>query len=147
MGGALCRQLIEDGHEVISISRGQYPQLADIGVQCVQADISKDQESWQDVFKGVNTVFHVAAKVDMWGKYASFYEVNVVGTRNIMEACRENFVPNLVYTSSPSVIANGTNLCGVDETYAYPDKHDAFYPATKAIAEQEVLASNSTSSL
>jgi len=51
-------------------------------------------------------------------------------------------VPVLIYTSSPAVIADGSHLRGVDETYPYPRRYNAHYPATKAVAEREVLQAN-----
>ncbi|MCB0353725.1 MAG: NAD-dependent epimerase/dehydratase family protein, partial [Bdellovibrionales bacterium] len=58
-------------------------------------------------------------------------------------ACREHGIRALVYTSSPSVVADGSNLRGVDESRPYPDRYKAYYPQTKAIAERAVLAANS----
>jgi len=143
LGSALCRRLIETGHEVVSISRGKYSALEEQGIVCVRADISTGVEEWGEAFQGVDAVFHTAAKVEMWGDYDEFFAVNVVGTRNIIQACQIHSVPGLVYTSSPSVVADGTSLRGIDESYPYPKKHAASYPATKAIAEREVLAASS----
>jgi nucleoside-diphosphate-sugar epimerase len=78
----------------------------------------------------------------MWGAYEEFFATNVVGTRNIISACHAAGVQNLVFTSSPSVIHDCTDLVGVDESYPYPKHFDAFYPQTKAQAEQEVLAAS-----
>src|SRR5690348_11379055 len=94
----------------------------------------------RDVIRGARWGLHPAAKVEMWGPYEAFYKVNVIGTRNIIQACRETGVQNLVFTSSPSVVAGGKDLCGVDESTPYPKKFHASYPQTKAIAEQEVIA-------
>jgi 2-alkyl-3-oxoalkanoate reductase len=144
LGKALCLALSQAGHEVISLSRGRYAALEQQGIKCIPADISKELASLAEAFEGVDTVFHTAAKVEMWGRYAEFYRVNVSGTRHVIEACRKFKVPKLVYTSSPSVVADGANLQGVDESYPYPKKYKAYYPQTKAMAEQEVLAANST---
>ena len=56
------------------------------------------------------------------GKYNDFFNINVIGTRNIINACKESGVSKLIYTSSPSVIADGNNLEGIDENYPYPKK-------------------------
>jgi len=85
--------------------------------------------------------------VDMWGEYKTFFENNVVATRNIINACRAKAVSRLVFTSSPSVIADGKDLEGIDESYPYPKKYKAYYPETKAIAEQEVLKANEPTKL
>lgn len=143
VGKALIRALRGYGVGVVSVSRGNYPELQQIGVNCVNADISKDTASLTEAFRGADCVFHVASKVAMWGRFEDFYQTNVVGTQNVIAACRAAGVPNLVYTSSPSVIASGADLKGVNETVPYPTRFKAFYPKTKALAEQTVLASNS----
>ena len=142
VGKALATALKERGDEVWSLSRSDAPQLRELGINTLQADLSAGLDSCVEVFERADAVFHVAAKVDMWGKYEDFFASNVVGTRNVIEACKKGGVKRLVYTSSPSVVADGTDLCGVNEDYPYPAQHDAFYPATKAMAEREVLAEN-----
>jgi nucleoside-diphosphate-sugar epimerase len=147
VGKALGKALRAQGHQVVSLSRGNYPELAVLGIETHTVDISSDPAQWQDLFRGADGVFHTAAKVDMWGAYKDFFATNVVGTRNIIQACRAQGVKNLVFTSSPSVVHNGLDLEGVDESYPYPSHFDAFYPQTKAQAEQEVLAASNSTTL
>ncbi len=144
VGKALCKALRAEGHEVISLARGSYPELAQLGVTSAQVDIANAPSEWQELLRGCDGMFHTAAKVDMWGKRADFFRTNVSGTRNVIAACQAVGVPHLVFTSSPSVIHDGKDLLGIDETYPYPQHFDAYYPETKAIAEQEVLAANDT---
>jgi len=87
-------------------------------------------------------VFHTAAKAGVAGTRAEFERVNVEGTRNVLDACREHRVARLVYTSTPSVISAGGDLAGVDESFPYPDHFEAEYPRTKAMAEKLVLGAN-----
>jgi len=143
VGKALCLRLIGLGHEVRGIARGNYPELSRAGVQMVRADLADNPFKYEEYFQQIDGVFHVAAKVDMWGEYDDFYRANVVATENVLRSCKKYGVPRLVYTSSPSVIADGANLFGVDETRPYPGRHQAHYPATKALAERLVIASNS----
>jgi 2-alkyl-3-oxoalkanoate reductase len=140
---ALVKHLRAAGHRVCSIARGNYPELESIGIETCQADIGKETEAWEDRFRGADGVLHTAAYVKMWGRYEDFFRTNVLGSRNIIECCKKYGVPKLVFTSSPSVVADGTNLCGVDESYPYPAHYDAYYPETKAQAEREVLSANS----
>jgi nucleoside-diphosphate-sugar epimerase len=143
VGRALCLSLLELGCEVFSISRGNYPELTDKGVKCLQADIANPREDFFDFFQNIDVVFHTAAKVEMCGDYSEFYKINVVGTENAIKACKDNKVPILVYTSSPSVIASGIDLINVNEDIDYPKKYLAYYPETKAKAERLVLENNS----
>jgi len=142
VGKALAKELRRAGHDVLSLSRGSYPELTELGVVSARVDLGSDDTSWWSMFEGADGVFHTAAKVDMWGRYEDFFRTNVAGTRNVLAACKQAGVKNLVFTSSPSVIHDGTDLCGVDEKYPYPEHFEAFYPQTKAQAEREVLASD-----
>lgn len=142
VGAALCRALLERGHQVRGVARGEYPELTSIGVETHRVDLSRDDGRLRDLCRDVAVVFHTAAKVEMWGRYEDFFNANVVGTRAVVTACRAQSVPALVFTSSPSVVANGRDLCGVDESQPYPTRYEAFYPETKAMAEHEVLAAN-----
>jgi nucleoside-diphosphate-sugar epimerase len=138
LGGAVVRKLVARGDRVRSLSRSAYPELDALGVDQIQADLA-DADALQTATRDVDTVFHVAAKPGVWGGYTDFYHANVVGTRNVISACKANQVPVLVYTSSPSVVFDGNDMEGVDETVPYPQKYHAHYPRTKARAEQEVI--------
>ena len=67
----------------------------------------------------------------------------MTGTQNVIEACRKKGVGRLVYTSSSSVVFDGSDLDGIDESYPYPEKHGSSYAATKAMAERLVIEANS----
>jgi nucleoside-diphosphate-sugar epimerase len=78
----------------------------------------------------------------VWGSWDSYYQPNVVGTRNVVAACRERGVRRLVYTSTPSVVFNRQAISGGDERLPYGRDWLCHYAHTKAIAEQEALAAN-----
>ena len=139
LGGAIVRQLVQRGDRVISFSRRLYPELEKMGVEQVQGDIS-DANAVEQACREVDLVFHVAAKPGVWGNYVTYYQTNVIGTQNVIAACKQHNVPQLVYTSSPSVVFDGTDMEGVDESVPYPEKYHAHYPKTKAMAEQSVIA-------
>jgi nucleoside-diphosphate-sugar epimerase len=107
----------------------------------VQGDI-RDAEAVRKAAAGCTTVFHVAAKAGIWGPLAEYHAINVLGTRNVLAACAAQSVPHLVYTSTPSVVFDGHDLEGVDETAPYATKPLCHYAATKIVAEQEVLRAN-----
>src|SRR6185437_3142158 len=67
---------------------------------------------------------------------------NVLGTANVLTACCHHGITRLVYTSSPSVVFNGQDMAGVDESTPYPSHYEAAYPQTKALAERMVLSAN-----
>lgn len=141
-GLAIAKRLIETGFEVASFSRKIYTEHASLGIKSFQGNLLNPAEI-EEACKGVDTVFHVAAKVGIWGKYADFYENNVVVTQNVINACRKQGVKKLIYTSSASVVFNGSDMEGVNESVDYPKKPLSAYTATKALAEQLVLKANS----
>lgn len=134
LGGAIVRRLVARGDKVISFSRGFYHDLDTLGVKQIQGNIS-DKTAVEKACRGVDLVFHVAAKPGVWGHYSDYYSTNVTGTQNVISGCIRHQVSRLVYTSSPSVIFDGTDMEGVDESTPYPDTYCAHYPETKAIAE------------
>jgi nucleoside-diphosphate-sugar epimerase len=141
LGLALVKFLREGGHDVVSLQRGLYPELEKTGARCLRGDIG-DIEGVRKAAAGCDTVFHVAAKAGVWGKYEDYYRVNVLGTRNVIDVCRDLNIPRLIFTSSPSAIFSGHDESGIDESVPYPPKHLAPYPRTKAIAERLVLSAN-----
>ena len=142
LGGVIVRMLLERGDQVRSFSRGEHPALAALAVEQVRGDLG-DREAVIRAAAGCDIVLHVAAKAGIWGSYADFYQANVSGTGNVLAACRANGIGRLVYTSSPSVVFDGSDVEGGDESLPYPARYEAHYPATKARAEQLVLAANS----
>jgi nucleoside-diphosphate-sugar epimerase len=139
LGGAIVRHLVKRGDRVISFSRRLYPELAAIGVEQIQGDVS-DANAVEQACREVDLVFHVAAKPGVWGNYVTYYRTNVIGTQNVIAACKQHNVSQLVYNSSPSVVFDGDDMEGVDESVPYPEKYHAHYPKTKAMAEQSVIA-------
>jgi nucleoside-diphosphate-sugar epimerase len=138
LGSAIVRLLISRGETVRSLSRGRYPELKRMGVEHICADLA-DRKAVRRACQGVEAVFHVAAKFGTWGRYEAFYQANTQATRNLLSACREVGVSRLIYTSSPSVVFDGRDMRGVDESVPYPARFEGPYAQTKALAEQAVL--------
>ncbi|WP_243371539.1 NAD-dependent epimerase/dehydratase family protein [Geotalea sp. SG265] len=144
LGSAIVRLLMARGDEVVSFSRNRYPDLEKLGVRQVSGDLA-DPDAVTAAAAGCDIVFHVAAKAGIWGDYADYHRANVTGTENVLAACRKNGIRRLVYTGSPSVVFDGHDVEGGNESLPYPDHFETNYPKTKAIAEQLVLAANSPS--
>lgn len=145
LGQALCRGLRERGHEVVSFNRGHYPALEAIGVQQVRGDLAQ-RDAVIAAAQGCEAIFHNAAKAGAWGSYQSYHDANVVGTDNVLAACRAHRIAKLVYTSTPSVTHRATHPVegGTADTVPYGEHLKAPYAATKLIAEKAVLAANDT---
>lgn len=143
LGQALCRGLVERGHDVASFNRGHYPALDALGVRQVRGDLA-DRDAMLAAARGMDAIFHNAAKAGAWGNHASYHAANVVGTHNVLDACRAHGIGKLVHTSTPSVTHRATHPVegGAADTVPYGEGFKAPYAATKLIAEKAVLAAN-----
>ena len=142
IGGKLAERVLATGRPVRVLARRPLPELERLGATVVRGDLH-DAAALRAGCDGVGTVFHVAGRVGVWGPEEDFVRVNVEGTRGVVAACREAGVPRLVYTSSPSVVFNGGDLAGVDESAPLCTEAPCAYPTSKAAAERLVTAANS----
>jgi nucleoside-diphosphate-sugar epimerase len=141
LGRAIVELLLDRGDQVRSLGRGAYPELEALGVEVVRADL-RDAASVADACQGIDCVFHTAALAGIWGTWNTYHQINVQGTLNVLAGCRQQQVPRLVYTSSPSVTFDGSDQCGCNEEAPYATCWLAHYPHSKALAEQAVLTAN-----
>ncbi len=139
LGKAIVGQLMASGKTVTSFSRNESPDLKGMGVAQIQGDLS-DREAVLQAVAGMDAVFHVAAKAGVWGSYDSYYDINVKGTENVIDACRIHGNIPLVYTSSPSVVFHSADMEGENESVPFAPSYLTHYPETKALAEQRVTA-------
>lgn len=145
LGSEIARQLKAAGHDVISYSRDKHPYLETIGVTQVQGDLALESIGLAEAMTGCDGVIHCASLASSWGKWETFYRINVEGTMRVVEACQKSGVHALVYTSTPSVVFSEKDVEGGNESLPYPSTYSAHYPATKATAEQFILKTNSDS--
>ena len=145
LGRHLVERLLAAGRPVTVLGRTPAPDLEKRGVRFISASLADPAHhaAIAAACTGIETVFHVAAKVGVWGPYDDFFRTNVLGTRALLDGARAHGVRQFVYTSSPSVVYNGRALANADESLPLTTACSSPYPLTKAIAEREVLASNS----
>ncbi|MGD0518800.1 MAG: NAD-dependent epimerase/dehydratase family protein [Thermoguttaceae bacterium] len=146
LGRYIVERLLSRGDRVRALGRKQYPELQARGVEVVRADLC-DRDSVVNACRSVDMVFHVAGIAGLGGRWKDFYRINTLGTRWVIKGCRRHKVGRLVYTSSPSVIFDGNDQCGVDESAPYPRRWLCHYAHSKALAEQEVLSANGVDGL
>lgn len=137
LGKAIVKKLVHKNYKVSSFSRKRYEALENLGVHQIQGDLA-DSAAVGSAAKGMDVIFHVAAKPGIWGPWKAYYDTNVTGTENIIHACEKHCVGQLIYTSSPSVIFDEKDQENIDETAPYPETYLAHYPKTKAMAEKLV---------
>lgn len=101
----------------------------------------RDIDLLNDAMKGIDYVFHLAA---MWLLHCkdfprTAFTVNIEGTFNVLEACVQNNVKKLIYSSSASVYGDAVEV-PMTESHPYLNKN--FYGATKISGEAMCTAFN-----
>jgi sterol-4alpha-carboxylate 3-dehydrogenase (decarboxylating) len=139
LGRHIVDYLVDNGQIVRVLDLHQ--SFEDHRVNFVIGDIT-DEQTVRAACEGIDVVFHVASLTEPWGEYTDFHEVNVTGTSYLINACLEFGVRKLVYTSTGSVVIDGSDIKGGDESLEYPKTHLDHYSATKAEAEQMVIKAN-----
>jgi len=139
IGGRIARQLLASGHEIIVLVRDlpKASQLANSGAILHKGDVG-DKESMREGMKGVDGIFHTAGwyKVGTRDKHLG-EEVNVKGTRNVLELMRELQIPRGVYTSTLAVFSDTKGKL-VDEGYRHGGPWLSEYDRTKWVAHYEI---------
>lgn len=142
VGSYLAKLLRKEGHEVTALVRDpeKAKALADIGCKLLKGDVT-DKSSMKVPMTGCDGVFHIAGwyKIGARRKFrANGTQINVDGTRNVLELMQELGINKGVYTSSLAINSD-TNGKLVDETYHYNGQHLSHYDQTKARAHKIAL--------
>jgi dihydroflavonol-4-reductase len=141
IGNVLVRKLLDQGELVrVLIWRGEdTTPLNGLPVEQVIGDVL-DPASLEPALRGVDTVYHLAGIISiMPGRNSQVWNVNVDGTRNVLEAARRARVRRLVYTSSIHAIRRAPIGVTMDETLGF-DQENPYgeYDRSKAAASLEV---------
>jgi nucleoside-diphosphate-sugar epimerase len=118
--------------------------LRHAGFNFVQADL-RDLGQVRRIFqknKDIQYVVHCAALSSPWGRYADFYEANVLATDHIVKASVEYGVQRFVHISTPSIYFNYESRTSIKENDPLPASMVNHYAGTKKIAEDVVLEAN-----
>ncbi|XP_029691908.1 putative short-chain dehydrogenase/reductase family 42E member 2 isoform X2 [Takifugu rubripes] len=117
------------------------------GWRWTQEDI-RDYSSLYKLCEGVDCIFHTAS-YGMSGpeqlRKEQVESVNVGGTKNVINVCKDRNIPRLVYTSTINVVFTGQPIEECDESsasYVPPGLYIDHYSRTKAIAEQMILSAD-----
>lgn len=148
LGKAIIRELLDPSSPVIPAKIRIFDQAdpldnyADGQIEYIRGDI-RDFDALKDACKGIDLVIHSAAIVD-WGIKSDeeVLAINVGGTENVVQACEDNNVRYLVFTSSLDAIYSGRPLVNIDESFPYPEDHKTSYCKSKYLAEQVVVKAN-----
>ena len=141
IGGRLVRQLRSAGHDVVALVRtpSKAKDLEGLGVSLHPGDIT-DKASMRGGMRGVDGVFHLAAWYRIGARAAErrvAEQINVEGTRNVLEVMRDSRVPKGVYTSTLAVFGDTEGWVG-DESYRHTGPFLSEYDRSKWVAHYEV---------
>ncbi len=143
VGGNLVRALVREDVEVRALVRSEGPHLALEGLAVDQApgDV-EDPESLRAAVSGCDVVFHAAALTKLWDRDPQkHYRVNVMGTRNVLNAAESAGVERVVHTSTWVVVGRpAPTALATEDSQASPNDLRGPYRRTKWLAEQEALA-------
>lgn len=143
LGTYIIQELLKNPtYLVTNFSRHIYSHLEDIGVPTIKGDLKNRADIEHALSQGFDAIFHVAALAGVWGKYQDFYDINFVGTQNLLEIAKLKGIKKFIYTSTPSVVFGKGDLLGVGEDQPYATEHLTPYAETKTLAEKLVLENN-----
>ena len=138
-GKALVRRMLDEGHEVVAVDYKEGYKTAEIrdwGANLVLGSIT-DAATVERCMRGVEVVHHVAAAFrELNVPRSHYHEVNVEGTRLLLQAALEHGVRKFVYCSTCGVHGNVDHPPGGEDAPIQPAD---YYQATKYEAEPIVL--------
>lgn len=144
VGGHVARVLARQGLVVRVLARrdSSYLNTLDEGWEVVEGDI-RDAASVRRAVEGCQVVFHVAARYAFWPTdVRPYYETNVVGTRNVLQAALDEGVQRAVHTSSWVTVGGPRDGRALATEADMPRRGElrGAYRWTKFLAEEEAVA-------
>lgn len=143
IGSHLITKLNEEGFDVLAMARS--PESANtiknLGATPISVDMKNTDRLVKDL-EGCSAVFHLAT-ADFLEGYDQIYQINVTGTKMLVEAAKKAKVPRFIYISTAAIILRGKPIYDADESLAIPGLPRGNYCKTKVLAEDIVLSSNS----
>lgn len=144
IGNVLVRELLDKGEKIRAIVPDfeDTSSLKNLDIEIIKGDV-RDVNSLINAFNGAEYVYHLAGIISISsGMAKKIHEINVTGTKNVIEACIINKVKRMVYVSSIHAFTEPPHGIPIIETkYFDPSKAVGHYAKSKAEATIEVLKS------
>jgi nucleoside-diphosphate-sugar epimerase len=140
LGANLVRALLADGQEVVALLHSADTAAVDgLDVECRQGDV-RDREAMRKAASGCDRVFHCAAKVSITETARrEIYETNVLGTRHVLDAARNEGVRRVVVTGSLGAIGDRGDGPSDESVPFDPFTTHTAYERTKLLVEHEAF--------
>lgn len=140
VGGAVVKAFAGK-HDLLAMSRTEKSdaKIAALGARPVRAQLG-----WvpPESLAGVDAIVHCAAYVEDWGPWKSYWEVNVEGTKQLMDVAVTAGVRRFIHIGTEAALFKGQPMIDVDETYPLALDSPFPYSRTKAHAEKAVREAN-----
>lgn len=140
VGGAVVRAF-KDTHELLAMSRSENSdaKIKGLGARPIRAELG-----WvpPESLAGVDAIVHCAAYVEDWGPWKSYWEINVEGTKQLLDVARAAGVKRFIHIGTEAALFKGQPMVNVDETYPLALDSPFPYSRTKAHAEKAVREAN-----
>lgn len=131
LGATICRTLIDKGYEVVAFVHNDMEALKDLPIRIIRGDIL-DRNSLTSFIAECDAVIHAAGSIELSYKFEKkTYDINVLGTKNILEIAKEVKTLKLVYISSVHVFRQKPYDIQLDETRPFVSDDSVFYDQTK----------------
>lgn len=142
IGNVVVKKLVKQGYQVGIVTHKRSASDIFQGYDLTEYNGSTNDINFlEKIFTGSEAVIHLAAKISIQqGQFQELHEINVVGTRNVMQAALKAKVPKVVYTSSVHALLE--KPIGEVMTEIVPDDaNDVLgdYAKSKVMAYHEVI--------
>ncbi len=141
LGSLIVQQLAQSGKPVMALTRSIKKKLPEWDhVIWREADIT-DPVSLHETLQQAEGVIHAAALVSFNPRHRKkMFQVNVIGTRNVVNACLNLKLQRLIHISSVAALGRQKNQTLINENNAWTESQaNTFYAETKYRAELEVF--------
>lgn len=141
LGKYLIKELVENDYKVIAFGRKkeELEKLKQKNVDIYIGDFC-NKEDIVNASKSVDYIIHAGALSTVWGKREDFINTNVVGTKNVLYACKQNKIKRLIYVSSPSIYSGKADKLNISENDFDDSNRLNYYIESKILAEKEIKA-------
>ncbi len=142
IGNVLVRELLEKGQQVRVVLRPDEDttSIRGLDTEWFYGDV-RDMDSLLRAFKDADMVYHLAGIVSISkGQRKLLHDVNVNGTKNVVDACIKAGVRRLIYTSSVHALFEPPHGTVIDESFPFdPKRVIGDYAKSKASATLEIF--------
>ncbi len=141
LGKYLIKELVENDYKVIAFGRKkeEFEKLKQKNVDIYIGDFCNKKDI-VNASKSVDYIIHAGALSTVWGKREDFINTNVVGTKNVLYACKQNKIKRLIYVSSPSIYSGKADKLNISENDFDDSNRLNYYIESKILAEKEIKA-------